>query len=569
MNNKWVALPLLLPLFALLAACEPATAPAAPETPAAPVNTAIGVPAISAEDIASHVAVLASDEFGGRGPSSPGEELTVNYIRDQFAALGLKPGNGDSYFQEVPLAATTAAADASLVISGGQGADQSLAYADEMVIWTDRITEHAAIKDSDLVFVGYGIVAPEYNWNDYEGIDVKGKTVVMLVNDPGYATQDPKLFTGNAMTYYGRYTYKYEEAAKQGAAGALIIHQSAPASYGWATVRNSWTGPRFQLEAPDNNMWRAAVEGWLTEASSRALFARAGMDMDKMIASASKQGFKASAMGLKASAEINNSVRHSLSKNVIALLPGSETPDEYFVYMAHWDHLGTDAALQAAGKDGIYNGALDNASGTAALLELAQAFATAPTPPKRSVIFLSVTAEEQGLLGSAHYGKNPLFPLAQTVAGLNMDGINTLGATKEISVSGYGLSELDAVLEQAAASQGRRVDPESTPEKGYYYRSDHFNLAKQGVPMIYPRRGVDHITEGKAYGLAKAQEYIDTRYHMPTDEFDATWDLSGAAADVQLYYAVGEAVLNSGNWPNWQPGTEFRAIRDASRPPAE
>lgn len=523
-----------------------------------------GTASITADDIARHVAVLASDEFGGRAPSSPGEDLTVAYLREQFMALGLEPGNGDSFFQDVPLVDITAAADAVLVISGGSG-DRVYSYADEMVVWTDRVVNESAIENSEMVFVGYGIVAPEYDWDDYAGIDVTGKTVVILVNDPGFATKDPDLFSGNAMTYYGRWTYKFEEAARQGAAGALVIHQTAPAAYGWDTVRNSWTGPQFKLESENGNMDHIAIEGWLTDATARAIFDQAGLDLDALTAEAATGQLKPRPMGLTATVSVTNALRHSRSKNVVALLPGSEASDEYFLYMAHWDHLGTDASIEAAGEDGIYNGALDNASGVAALLELAEAFAALPEAPRRSIVFLAVTAEEQGLLGSKHYAENPVFPLERTVAGLNMDGLNTIGPTREITITGYGLSELDAVLEDVAAAQGRRVDPDPEPEKGYYYRSDHFELAKKGVPMIYPAPGIDHIEGGVEYGRAQLDIYTNERYHMPGDEMDETWDLSGAVADVQLYYAVGAAIAGSTAWPNWQVGTEFRAIRDASR----
>ncbi len=523
-----------------------------------------GMDSITEAEIAEHLGTLASDEFGGRGPSSPGEVLTTNYIEAEFQRLGLEPGNGDSYFQDVPLVDITADSGASLVVSG-VGDPMAFTYADDFVTWTTRVVEQAGVEDSDMVFVGYGIVAPEYGRDDYAGADVTGKTVLILVNDPGYATQDPELFTGNAMTYYGRWTYKYEEAARQGAAAALIIHQTAPAAYGWDTVRNSWTGPQFNLQSADGNADHLAIEAWISEAMTLELFERAGMDFAALHTLAATADFRAVDMGLSLTTSVDNTLRFSDSKNVIGLLPGTEAADEYFIYMAHWDHFGTDPELVAAGEDGIYNGALDNASGTAALLELAEAFATLPERPRRSIVFLAVTAEEQGLLGSAHYAANPVFPLAQTVAGLNMDGLSNFGPTRELVVTGYGLSELDWVLEAAAAGQGRRIDPDPEPEKGYYYRSDHFELAKEGVPMIYPAAGIDHVEHGAEWGQAKNDQYLAERYHMPTDEFDSTWDLSGAVADVQLYYLVGEAAATASDWPNWNEGTEFRATRDASR----
>ncbi|MDH3271713.1 MAG: M28 family metallopeptidase, partial [Gemmatimonadota bacterium] len=523
-----------------------------------------GPESISEADIAEHLAVLASDEFGGRAPSSPGEELTVTYLTDQFRALGLEPGAAGSYTQDVPLVDITAdPTNAPLVVNGG-GTPLSFSYGDDFVTWTNRVVEASGVEDSDLVFVGYGIVAPEVGWNDYEGVDVEGKTVVILVNDPGYATQDPDVFSGNSMTYYGRWTYKYEEAARQGAAAALIVHQTAPAAYGWETVRNSWTGPQFKLQSEDGNAGAVAISGWMTEAMSRSIFDRAGLDFDELYAEAASGNLRPREMGLTLTTSVSNDLRFSDSKNVIAVLPGAEAPDEYFIYMAHWDHFGTDAELVAAGEDGIYNGALDNASGTAALLELAQAYANRREPPRRSVVFLAVTAEEQGLLGSAHYAANPVVPLERTVAGLNMDGLSNFGPTKDLVVIGYGMSELDAIADRAAAAQDRRIVPDPEPEKGYYFRSDHFELAKKGVPMIYPEHGIDHVELGETYGRERNGLYTAERYHMVTDEFDETWDLTGAVPDVRLYYEVGRAVIDSDVWPSWNDGTEFKAARDAS-----
>lgn len=517
--------------------------------------------AITAEGLARHIEVLASDEFGGRGPASPGEEKTIAYIKAEFERLGLQPANGESYYQEVPLVSITADPDTAIKITGADG-DLTLAYSDDMMIWTTRVVDAVAVEDSEMVFVGYGIVAPEYGWNDYDAIDVTGKTVVILVNDPGYATQNPELFNGNAMTYYGRWSYKFEEAARQGAAAALIVHETKPAAYPWAVVTGSWSGPQFDLVRADKNMSRVAVEGWLTRKSSEALFARAGLDLDDMKAAALGEDFKAVTLGQNASIAIQNSFRQTVSNNVIALLPGAERPDEYVIYMAHWDHLGTDPGIEG---DGIYNGALDNASGTAALLEIAEAFAAGGEAPARSIIFAAVTAEEQGLLGSAHYAENPLFPLDRTVAGINMDGLNNVGRTREITVVGYGMSELDGLLADAAAGQGREVRPEPFPEQGGYYRSDHFNLAKKGVPMLYTRAGVDSVEHGADWGREQAEKYIAERYHKPADQFDETWDLSGGVEDARLYYEVGRGIANGEAWPNWNEGTEFRAIRDAAR----
>lgn len=524
-----------------------------------------GAASITEDEIARHIEVLASDEFGGRAPSSPGEELTIAYLAEEFASYGLQPGNGDSFFQDVPLVDITVDPERAPFTIAGQGSLMDFAYADDVVMWTTRVVESSAVENSQMVFVGYGIVAPEYGWNDYEGIDATGKTVVILVNDPGYATQDDAVFNGNSMTYYGRWTYKFEEAARQGAAAALIVHRTEPAAYGWETVRNSWTGPQFNLQPEDGNAGRVAIEGWMTEETSRTVFERAGLDFDALYEQAATGTLRPIEMGLELTTSVENELRFSNSKNVVALLPGSEAPDEYFVYIAHWDHFGTDQALVDAGEDGIYNGALDNASGTAAMLELAEAYASLPEAPRRSVVFLAVTAEEQGLLGSAHYAADPVFPLAQTVAGLNMDGLSNFGPTRELVVQGYGMSELDMIADAAAAAQGRRIDPDPEPEKGYYFRSDHFELAKLGVPMIYPGNGIDHVERGSEYGLEMNARYTRERYHMVTDEFDDTWDLTGAVDDVVLYYEIGAAVIQSDSWPNWNEGTEFRAIREESR----
>ena len=524
-----------------------------------------GPDSITEAQIAEHMAVLASDEFGGRAPSSLGEELTVAYISEYFASLGLEPGNGDSYFQDVPLVDITVDPERAPFRVTGMGDPMSFAYADDFVTWTTRVVDESSVQDSEMVFVGYGIVAPEFGWDDYAGVDVAGKTVVILVNDPGFATQDPDVFSGNTMTYYGRWTYKFEEAARQGAAAALIVHQTAPAAYGWETVRNSWTGPQFNLQSDDGNAGHVAIEGWITEETTHRLFGRAGLDFDKLAAQADAGELAATSMNMSLSASISNRLRFSDSKNVIAVLPGSEAPDDYFIYMAHWDHFGTDAALVAAGQDGIYNGAHDNASGTAALLELAEAYSRRPAAPRRSIVFLAVTAEEQGLLGSAHYAADPVFPLAQTVAGLNMDGLSSFGPTRELVVQGYGMSELDGIADAAATVQGRRVDPDPEPEKGYYFRSDHFELAKFGVPMIYPGPGIDHVEHGSGYGQMQNDAYNSDRYHMVSDEFDESWDLSGAVSDVQLYYEIGRVVIQSDVWPNWNEGTEFHAIREESR----
>lgn len=520
---------------------------------------------MTAEGLAKNIETLSSDEFEGRAPSSRGEIKTINFLKDEFQKLGLQPGNGESYFQDVPLVAITVNPNATLTISG-KGPRQSLAYGADFMAWTKRVVGKVSIRNSEMVFVGYGVVAPEYNWNDYDGLDVKGKTVVILVNDPGYATQDSTVFNGNAMTYYGRWTYKYEEAARQGADAAIVVHAwddssaTGAAGYPWEVVTGSWSGPQFDLVADDNNMSRCAIEGWITGEQAVALFQQAGQDYEKLKADAAKPGFKAVPLGLRASLTLQNNIEHSDSKNVIAVLPGSERPDEYVFYMAHWDHLGMDPNKEG---DNIYNGALDNSTGTAGLLELAKAFLALETPPARSVAFLAVTAEEQGLLGSKYYAANPIYPVTKTVAAINMDGLNIFGKMNDITVVGLGNSDLDDYIKEEAAKRNRTVRPDPEPEKGSFYRSDHFSFAKQGIPSLYTDTGLDHVEHGEEWTREQTDQYTAERYHKPSDEFDPNWDLSGAIDDLRLLFRVGYRLSMETTFPNWKPGTEFKAKRDA------
>lgn len=537
-------------LAALLSACTTATTP---------------LDSITAEDLAAHIKTLASDEFGGRAPASPGEKKTIEYLRDHFGRLGLQPGNGDSYLQQVPLVEMSNQAQAPLRISAGETV-LTLDFGTQAVTWTKRVVEETALRDSELVFVGYGIVAPEYDWNDYADVDVKGKTVVMLVNDPGFATGDPELFNGERMTYYGRWTYKFEEAARQGAAGAIMVHETVAAGYPWDVVTGSWTGAQFDLQSEGGNAERAAVEGWITADAARELFALSGLEFDTLKAKAATATFEPRALNATASTETRNIIRESLSNNVIAILPGSARPDEYIFYTAHWDHLGTHPELQ---DDPIFNGARDNATGTASLIELAEAFTMMDPAPERSIVFLAVTAEESGLLGSRWYTEHPVYPLAQTVGGINMDSLNVMGPTRDITVVGHGNSELEDYLAAAADALGREPVPEDTPEKGFYYRSDHFNFAKKGVPMLYTHSGIDHAEHGKKWGREWLADYIATRYHKPGDEYSPDWDLSGAAADVRLFFLIGQMLSMETAWPDWYPNNEFRAVREASRRAAQ
>ena len=513
---------------------------------------------IDAAGLAEHTRILSSDEFEGRAPASPGERLTVDYLTRRFQELGLEPGNDGSWTQDVPLVSITADADMTLRIGGAAG-PLSFAYGDDFMAWTKRVIDVSRIDASELVFVGYGVVAPEYGWDDYAGIDVEGKTVVVLVNDPGFVRGDAERFNGRAMTYYGRWTYKYQEAARQGAAAALIIHDTEPAGYPWEVVAGSWSGQQFALVSDDANLSSLSVEGWLTREAASAIFDGAGLDLGELTAAAAEDDFEPVSLDATASLVIRNRVERSVSSNVLAVLPGSERPDEYVTYMAHWDHLGKDESLEG---DQIYNGALDNATGTGGLLEVAEAFASLETPPARSVVFLAVTAEEKGLLGSAYFGQNPIQPLDRTVAAINMDGLNTFGPTRDITVIGLGNSELDDYVTEAAAAHARVVLPDPEPEKGFFYRSDHFNFAVQGVPALYTDQGIDHVEHGEEYGRRMREDYTANRYHKPSDEFDEGWDLEGAVADLRLLFEVGYRLAQEATWPNWREGNEFRARRD-------
>ena len=514
---------------------------------------------ITSGDLAADIAVLASDEFEGRGPASKGEELTLQFLKEEFEKLGLGPGNGDSYFQEVPLVEMTHDPGAGLLV-WADATTTRLIYRQEYVAWTKRVVSMTSLDRSQLVFAGYGIVAPEYDWNDYEGLDVKGKTVVLLVNDPGYATGDSTLFNGRAMTYYGRWTYKLEEAARQGAEGAFIIHETDPAGYPWEVVHNSWTGPQFDLVAEDNNLSRCAVEGWFTEEVARNLFQQAGKDFDALKELAATRDFQPVPLNLRLSLTLTNTIHRTTSHNVLALLPGRNRPDEVVIYTAHWDHLGKDPSLRG---DQIYNGALDNATGVAGLLELAEAFSRLGRRPARSVLFLAVTAEEQGLLGSRYYATHPVFPLEKTVAVINMDGLNIFGPMKDVTVIGYGNSELDDYVDAAARRQRRKVRPDPEAEKGYYYRSDHFSFAREGVPALYLDSGIDHVEHGEAWTREQIDRYTAERYHKVTDEFDPTWDLSGAVDDLRLFFTIGQRLSRERAFPNWREGMEFKALRDS------
>jgi Zn-dependent M28 family amino/carboxypeptidase len=567
-TNQWVRTPATLAVavcMAVAAACSGPN-PQAP-VPAQDRRIPIGqLPDIDTDAVLAHTRTLSSDAFEGRAPGSNGEVLTVNYLVDQFKKMGLEPGNTDgTYLQNVPLVGITPA-PAPLVFRKGP-LQSRLRWKDDVVAWTKHVAESASLANSELVFVGYGAVAPEYNWDDYKGVDVKGKTLVMLVNDPpvpdpsNAAELDPKTFGGKAMTYYGRWTYKYEIGAQKGAAGVLIIHETGPAGYPFDVVQSK-VSEQFDLVTPDKNMGRVSIEGWITLDQGRKLLKMAGQDFDALKRQAATREFKPVPLGVTASMTITNTLRTIDSRNVIAKLEGADPAlkHEYIVYTAHWDHLGIGPAVDG---DSIYNGAEDNAIGTAGLLEIARAFTKLPMRPKRTILFLSVTAEEQGLLGSQYYSVAPIYPLAKTLANINMDGLNVHGRTKDLILVGFGASDLDEYAIDAAGEQGRVIRPDAEPEKGFYYRSDHFNFAKEGVPALDPDGGIEYVGKPADYGRRVKDDYTEHRYHKPSDVVLPDWDLSGAREDLKVFFAIGYRVAQADKYPVWKPGNEFRAKREA------
>ena len=544
-----------IPLIAAfgLSACAP--------MPAAVATGADPVPEISLQTMKTVTKTLSGDDFEGRAPGTAGEAKTLAYVVKAFQDAGLQPGNNGSWFQDVPLVEITGRDYSDLAVTGGADALR-FAYGTDYVAASPRAVPHSALKDSELVFVGYGITAPEKGWDDYAGLDMRGKTAVILVNDPDYETEGLEgPFNGRAMTYYGRWTYKFEEAARHGAAAALIVHDTFPAAYGWNVVQSSWSGPQAYAQSANEGASETSANGWVQKSVAEKILAAAGQDLGALSEAAKRKGFRPVPLGLKADLQFNNDVRRFASKNVIGLLPGSERPDEYVLHSAHWDHLGRCTANPQG--DDICNGAVDNATGVAALVALAQAHHRAGAPA-RSLVFLAVTAEESGLLGSEYYAANPVFPLSQTVGGLNMDALYPMAPARDVKVMGGGKSQLDAVLDRVLAAEGRTATPDPTPEKGYYYRSDHFSFAKRGVPMFYVEAGEDLEPGGPAAGRAFAEDYTQNRYHGPDDEYSDDWEWSGIMKELRLYYRLGQALAQSDAWPNWNEGDEFRAIRDKS-----
>ncbi|MEO8044656.1 MAG: M20/M25/M40 family metallo-hydrolase [Spartobacteria bacterium] len=523
--------------------------------------------AIDKDGLLQHIKVLGSDKFEGRAPGSKGEEESVNYITAQFKELGLKPGNPNgTYTQEVPMAGILSKPTAEFTVGEKR---MELNSPNDYVAFTQQITPEIKVENSEMVFVGYGIVAPEYGWDDFKGVDVKGKTVVFLINDPPIADPkdpskpDEKMFKGKAMTYYGRWSYKYEVAAEKGAAAAVIVHETIPAAYPWTVVENSNSKANFVIDAPDKNMSTIGVRSWIQLETARKLFAAAGKDFDELKKTALSKEFKPVSLDAKASFVLRNEITHFKSRNVVGKIEGSDAQkkDEYIIFSAHWDHLGRDANLKG---DQIYNGALDNASGVAALLEIAQAFTKLPQPQPRSILFMATTAEESGLLGAKYYAENPLYPLNQTLADINIDGVNPWGKTHDIEDMAAGNSTLDDLLAEDAKRAGRMAKPNSEPEKGTFFRADQFEFAKVGVPSLYiGSKPKDYVGQPADYGQKKSDDYTLHHYHQISDEVNPAWDLSGAVEDMRLLFEVGYQVANEEQYPNWLPGSEFKAKRDA------
>ena len=522
--------------------------------------------AITPDGLLAHIKILASDEFEGRAPGTKGEELSVKYITDQFKQIGLKPGNPDgSYTQEVPLVGIKSEPRMSLAISGKT---TELRYPDDFVASSARLQSETKIDKSDVVFVGYGIVAPEYGWDDYKDVDVSGKTILMLIGDPPVpdpkdaSKLDNKMFKGKAMTYYGRWTYKYEIAARKGAAAAVIIHETEPAGYPYSVVKSSWGKENYEIDNPDKNMDAVPVRSWITLDVAKKLLADSGQDFEAMKKLTITKEFRPILLNAKANIEIKQTLRSFKSRNVIGKLDGSDPKlqDEYVIYTAHWDHLGRHPELQG---DQIFNGAIDNASGVASIIQLAAAFTKLNPPPKRSVLFMATTGEEAGLLGAKFYAEHPLYPLEKTLADINIDTVNPWGKTHDIEDLSDNNSTLDDLLAAAAERNGRVMMPNSQPEKGNFYRADHFEFSKRGVPSLYTGGGKDFIGKPADFGQQKKDEYNAHHYHQVSDEVDPNWDLSGAVQDVDLLFEVSYQVANGDKFPEWKPGTEFKPKRDA------
>jgi Zn-dependent M28 family amino/carboxypeptidase len=510
------------------------------------------------DSLARHIIMLASDSFQGRKPFSPGETRTVDYLQQQFRSIGLEPGNGNSYLQDVPMVEITPVADSLMKVETRKGIFQ-LERSKDYVLSTESTDSVISLNGDELIFAGYGVVAPEYNWNDYAGINVKGKVVLVMVNDPGFGTADTSIFKGSTMTYYGRWTYKFEEAARQGAKACLIIHNTQAASYPFSVVQHSWGTSNLYLDKRGSTQYHCALNGWVSADATKKILAAAGKDT-ALLLQANNHGFRAVSLGERLSTSVRVKTVYNISHNVIAKITGTKRPDEYILYTAHWDHLGI--GRPDAKGDSIFNGALDNASGTAALLEMARAFNNLKEKPERTILFLSVTGEEQGLLGSEYYAQHPVYPLKKTVADMNMDVIRPFEKSNDIVITGYGQNELENYVEDAARIQGRYISPESHPEAGHYFRSDHFSLAKAGVPALDVSGGIDIVGKGKEYGKKQQEDYVAHHYHSQSDEYDSSWTFEGGMQDMELLFMIGKKLAFETSWPAWKPGSEFKAIRE-------
>lgn len=520
-----------------------------------------GLSGINSDSLVATIEVLASDSFQGRKPFTPGETITVGYLQNKFSALGLEPGNGNSYFQDVPMVNIMATAAPGMTVQSSKGNFQLKGF-DDYAIWTDRTDSVQSFNNDELIFAGYGVVAPEYNWDDYAGIDVKGKVVLVLVNDPGFNAGDTSLFKGKTMTYYGRWTYKYEEAARQGAKGCIIIHSTEAASYPFSVQQANHNTSRLQLDKRGTDQQSCNILGWISSPATNRLLEAAGMD-SSLLSKADQRGFKAIPLNLKLTTSMDVKTTYNNSRNVIAKITGTTYPDETIIYTAHWDHFGIDKPDEAG--DSIYNGAYDNATGTAGLFEIARAFKSLSKKPERTIVFLAVTAEEQGLWGSAYYAQHPIYPLEKTVANINMDGLSNHGKVKDVVVVGKGQSELEDLVKSEAQKQGRSMGDEGHPEAGYYYRSDHFNFAKAGVPSLHFDEGVEMEGKTREEVEKMRDDYTAKNYHRPSDEYDPSWNLDGAIWDLELYFILGNTLADGRTWPDWKPGSEFKALRDKSR----
>ncbi|EMR01993.1 M28 family metallopeptidase [Cesiribacter andamanensis] len=548
----------LLPLaLGLLFSCQSADTTSSVQT-----DEAAGLASFSEASYRTYVTALASDELEGRKPFTAGETKTLAYLEQEFKALGVAPGNGDSYQQEVSLVEIRTTADPSMDVQTPKGV-QRLKGREDYVIWAGTTEPSIQLQNAELVFAGFGIVAPEYGWNDYDGLDVKDKVVVVLVNDPGFYTKDSSLFKGSAMTYYGRWTYKFEEAARQGAKGCLIIHATEPAGYPFAIVQNNWNTGKQYLDTRANPSYKCPMEGWLSQEAASRLLQAAGSSMEAALEKALKPDFKPEPLNMRLSTRMTTESQYAKSYNFIARIPGSEAPEETIIYTAHWDHLGI--GKPDAKGDSIFNGAVDNASGVAGLIEIAKAFKSLPEQPRRSLVFLAVTAEEQGLLGSAYYAQNPIYPLEKTVANLNVDMLNPFGPTRDIVVIGMGQSELDDYLQAEAQKADRYIVAENTPEAGLYYRSDHFNFAKAGVPALFTGAGIDHLERGKEASSQDQQRFVSEIYHKAADQVTGDWNMEGILSDLRLFFSMGRRLAYGAEWPGWKEGSEFKATRDAQQ----